>query len=81
MTEQEICKACATGNSKNKHNQDTNTCRYGRLNALQFLPEEEQVEALRAEERLAKPMAEFIVQMAKERNSSVLAVMEEEKVV
>jgi hypothetical protein len=80
MTEQEICKACGTGNKKHKHNYDTKTCRYGRLQALSFLTEKEQVEALRAEERFSLSMAEMIVGLAKERKKSILEVMQEEQV-
>jgi hypothetical protein len=79
IIEHEICRACATGDSKQKHNQDSKTCRFGRLRSLNFLPEEEQIEALRAEECFSKEIAEMIVGLSKERNVSILEVLEEEK--
>jgi hypothetical protein len=75
----EICPACATGKRNSKHNWDRKTCRFGRLEAISFLEHDEQIEALRVEERLPVEVATMVVALAKERNKNVLEILQEEK--
>lgn len=75
----EICKACATGLNKYRHNMDLNTCRYGRLAAIELLEtDEEKIESLRVEERLNPYLAKMVVSLAKERGKTILEVLREE---
>lgn len=77
----EICKACAQGSTKFKHNLDSRTCRLGRFAMFDTLSTEaEKVEALRTEERMPKDLAEMVVALAKERGKTILEVLQEENI-
>lgn len=78
----EICRACAVGSTKAKHNFDSKTCRYGRLQSLDSLAtDEEKIEALRVEERLGLEVASMILSLSKERGKSIIEILREECII
>jgi len=74
----DLCQACASGEDKYKHNFDTQTCRFGKLEVL-LNNSKDPVEDLHVMECMPLSMAYMIVGLAKERNKTILAVMQEEK--